>query len=188
MFRDVDIVRLNLVTGNWYSLLDPFSIRCKGALSVAKTLSGKDFSACRQASHSHRQMSMQNQNWTELMGSMDRMHAAVGSVKPPADSDLDFVKLMLPHHQGTVDMAKAELDEQGEGHHLCKPIVARGIFHAGWTRIVGDGPRRGLHLGHRSRTDDGSPPNQAGERPRDDNVQTGWPVCFRFPALRLNSR
>lgn len=37
------------------------------------------------------------------------MHAAMASVKPSGDGDVDFVKLMLPHHQAAVDMAKAEL-------------------------------------------------------------------------------
>jgi uncharacterized protein (DUF305 family) len=37
-------------------------------------------------------------------------------VKPSGDSDVDFVKLMLPHHQAAIDMAKVQLkygkDEQ----------------------------------------------------------------------------
>jgi uncharacterized protein (DUF305 family) len=35
---------------------------------------------------------------------MARMHA-----KPTGDVDADFVTMMLPHHLGAVDMAKAEL-------------------------------------------------------------------------------
>jgi len=37
------------------------------------------------------------------------MHAAMASVKPSGDRDVDFVKLMLPHHQAAIDMAKAQL-------------------------------------------------------------------------------
>ena len=47
--------------------------------------------------------------WTELMESMQAMHAAMGAAKPSGRDDLDFVDLMLPHHQAAVDMAKAEL-------------------------------------------------------------------------------
>ena len=47
--------------------------------------------------------------WTELMGNMDRMHAAMASVEPSGASDVDFVRLMLPHHLGAIDMAKSEL-------------------------------------------------------------------------------
>ena len=40
---------------------------------------------------------------------MDKMHMAMGAVKRSDDSDVDFVKLMLPHHQAAIDMAKTEL-------------------------------------------------------------------------------
>jgi len=33
----------------------------------------------------------------------------MASIKPTGDSDADFVRLMLPHHQAALDMAKAEL-------------------------------------------------------------------------------
>jgi uncharacterized protein (DUF305 family) len=49
------------------------------------------------------------QDWAELMTGMDRMHAAMGSVKRSGDSDFDFVRLMLPHHQAAIDMAKTQL-------------------------------------------------------------------------------
>jgi uncharacterized protein (DUF305 family) len=34
---------------------------------------------------------------------------AVMKVKPSGDVDRDFVAMMVPHHQGAVDMAQAEL-------------------------------------------------------------------------------
>jgi uncharacterized protein (DUF305 family) len=49
------------------------------------------------------------QNWAELITGMDRMHAAMGSVERSGDCDVDFVRLMLPHHQAAIDMAKAQL-------------------------------------------------------------------------------
>lgn len=48
-------------------------------------------------------------NWPELMSSMNQMHAVMHSVEPSGNSDTDFVRLMLPHHQGAIDMAKTEL-------------------------------------------------------------------------------
>ena len=48
-------------------------------------------------------------SWSELSASTDKMHAAMAAVEPSGDSDLDFAKLMLPHHQAAIDMAKAEL-------------------------------------------------------------------------------
>jgi hypothetical protein len=47
--------------------------------------------------------------WSELIASMDKMHMAMGEVKQSGNSDVDFVRLMLPHHQAAIDMAKAQL-------------------------------------------------------------------------------
>jgi uncharacterized protein (DUF305 family) len=48
-------------------------------------------------------------DWSELIASMDKMHMAMGAIARSGDSDLDFVRLMLPHHQAAVDMAKTQL-------------------------------------------------------------------------------
>jgi uncharacterized protein (DUF305 family) len=48
-------------------------------------------------------------DWSELNASMEKMHQAMASVKPSGDSDIDFVRLMLPHHQAAIDMAKTQL-------------------------------------------------------------------------------
>jgi hypothetical protein len=47
--------------------------------------------------------------WSELMASMDKMHMAMSAVVRSGDSDVDFVRLMLPHHQAAIDMAKTQL-------------------------------------------------------------------------------
>lgn len=39
---------------------------------------------------------------------MDKMMAAM-AIKPTGDVDRDFVEMMIPHHQGGIDMAIAEL-------------------------------------------------------------------------------
>jgi uncharacterized protein (DUF305 family) len=49
------------------------------------------------------------QDWAELMTGMNRMDVAMGSVERSGDSDVDFVRLMLPHHQAAIDMAKTQL-------------------------------------------------------------------------------
>ena len=48
-------------------------------------------------------------DWSELVASMDKMHMAMGAVKQSGDSDVDFVRLMLPHHQAAIDMAKTQI-------------------------------------------------------------------------------
>ena len=43
-----------------------------------------------------------------MMQAMERMHRDMGIV-PSGDPDRDFAAMMIPHHQGAVDMAKVEL-------------------------------------------------------------------------------
>jgi uncharacterized protein (DUF305 family) len=39
---------------------------------------------------------------------MERMHKDMG-IAPSGDPDRDFAAMMIPHHQGAVDMARVEL-------------------------------------------------------------------------------
>ena len=43
-----------------------------------------------------------------LMASMQKMDKDM-NVKPAGNADMDFVKMMIPHHQGAIDMARVEL-------------------------------------------------------------------------------
>jgi uncharacterized protein (DUF305 family) len=47
--------------------------------------------------------------WSELIASMEKMHMAMGAVARSGNSDVDFVRLMIPHHQAAIDMAKTQL-------------------------------------------------------------------------------
>ena len=57
----------------------------------------------------HSNRSSTDSNWAELIASMGKMHMAMETVKPSGDTDIDFVRLMLPHHQAAIDMAKTQL-------------------------------------------------------------------------------
>ena len=48
-------------------------------------------------------------DWSELIASMDKMHMAMGAIERSGNSDVDFVRLMLPHHRAAIDMAKSQL-------------------------------------------------------------------------------
>jgi uncharacterized protein (DUF305 family) len=61
------------------------------------------------ATHSSDGQSSTSGDWSELIASMDKMHMAMGAVKPSGDDDVDFVRLMIPHHQAAIDMAKTQL-------------------------------------------------------------------------------
>nr|WP_246360737.1 DUF305 domain-containing protein [Sphingomonas abaci] len=45
---------------------------------------------------------------TAMAGAMQRMHQAM-AVPSTGDPDRDFAAMMIPHHQGAIDMAEAEL-------------------------------------------------------------------------------
>ena len=48
---------------------------------------------------------------------METMHMGMMSVEPTGNADVDFVKGIIPHHQGAVDMAKI-LKEKGKDPEL----------------------------------------------------------------------
>ncbi|HEY0759131.1 MAG TPA: DUF305 domain-containing protein [Acidisarcina sp.] len=47
--------------------------------------------------------------WNALMAGMNKMHVAMASTRPSGDANVDFVRLMLPHHEAALDMAKTQL-------------------------------------------------------------------------------
>jgi uncharacterized protein (DUF305 family) len=65
--------------------------------------------AGRQDANAHGRGAAGGPDWSEFMASMKTMDAAMASVQPSADCDINFVRLMLPHHQAAIDMAKTQL-------------------------------------------------------------------------------
>jgi hypothetical protein len=61
---------------------------------------------------------------TENQAAMDKMMAGM-NVKPSGDVDHDFTAMMIPHHQGAIDMAQAEL-RHGRNEQLRR--IAQGII------------------------------------------------------------
>jgi uncharacterized protein (DUF305 family) len=62
-----------------------------------------------------------------LHGAMPIQDVADMTIKPTGDVDRDFVEMMVPHHQGAVDMARAEL-KYGQNEQLrplAQEIVAK---------------------------------------------------------------
>jgi uncharacterized protein (DUF305 family) len=54
------------------------------------------------------------------------MHAAMASVTRSGNSDVDFVRLMLSHHQAAIDMARAQLvyGKDPQMRRLAQEIIA----------------------------------------------------------------
>src|SRR5450830_307398 len=46
---------------------------------------------------------------SQMMQAMNRMNAGMMVAKPTGDHDHDFAAMMVPHHQGAVNMAKIQL-------------------------------------------------------------------------------
>src|SRR3954467_11077642 len=65
-------------------------------------------------------------SWSELQASMEKMHVAMESVETSGNSDVDFVRLMIPHHQAAIDMAKAQLlyGNDPQMRRLAQQIIA----------------------------------------------------------------
>lgn len=55
------------------------------------------------------------------------------AVKPTGDVDMDFVSMMIPHHRGGIDMARAVLRY---GHNRKLAVIARGIVAQQTREIV----------------------------------------------------
>ncbi|WP_158816779.1 DUF305 domain-containing protein [Methylocapsa sp. S129] len=60
----------------------------------------------------------------ENQAAMDKMMASM-AIKPSGDADHDFAAMMIPHHQGAIDMAQAELRH---GHNEQLRRIAQEII------------------------------------------------------------
>jgi uncharacterized protein (DUF305 family) len=69
---------------------------------------------------------------SENAAAMKKMMADM-TIKPSGDVDRDFVEMMVPHHQGAVDMAQAEL---AYGHNAQLRQLARQIIETQQREIV----------------------------------------------------
>ena len=59
--------------------------------------------------HAHGSQPTVDSDWSELIAGMDKMHMAMKAVARSGNADVDFVRLMVPHHQAAIDMAKTQL-------------------------------------------------------------------------------
>lgn len=67
----------------------------------------------------------QTDNFVSAMdGAVERMHSAM-TIDPTGNPDRDFAAMMIAHHQGAIDMARAEL-QFGKDERLRR--LAQGII------------------------------------------------------------
>jgi uncharacterized protein (DUF305 family) len=83
------------------------------ALAMVVSLNAFAETMCDNAGHCHEMASMQNGQENGAKGAFDnvmmKMHKDMADTKVTGNVDVDFVKGMIPHHQGAIDMAKIEL-------------------------------------------------------------------------------
>ena len=70
---------------------------------------------------------------TPLMGGAEKMTKETGAIKPSGNPDVDFVMMMIPHHQGAIDMAEVELKY---GKDESRKALAREIIKAQQAEIA----------------------------------------------------
>jgi uncharacterized protein (DUF305 family) len=51
----------------------------------------------------------QSEFYQAMDGAMTAMDRGMSEAKPTGDIDHDFAAMMIPHHQGAIDMAKGEI-------------------------------------------------------------------------------
>jgi uncharacterized protein (DUF305 family) len=72
----------------------------------------------------HADTSQETAVLAENQSAMDKMMAGM-DIKPTGDVDHDFTAMMIPHHQGAIDMAQAELRN---GHNEQLRRIAQEII------------------------------------------------------------
>src|SRR6476646_2002795 len=101
-------------------------MKTRWRLAITLILFGVVAIPAQQAMHKHGPVkSPSDPAWTELQSSMEKMHAARTLVESKGDSDADFVKLMIPHHQAAIEMAKTQLlyGEDPQMRRLAQEII-----------------------------------------------------------------
>lgn len=62
-----------------------------------------------------------------MMSAMDKMSRDMAAVPMTGDTDREFAQMMIPHHQGAIDMARNEM-ARGKDPEMMK--LARGVVAA----------------------------------------------------------
>lgn len=84
--------------------------------------------------HSGHSMSgMENAATTAFMEANMKMHAAM-DIEFTGNADIDFIRGMIAHHQGAIDMAKVVLDhgKDPEVRKLAKAVIAAQTEEITW--------------------------------------------------------
>lgn len=84
------------------------------------------FASIANAQHQHMDMDMKAGNKNVYIAMMDTMMQNMDTVSMKHSADLDFMQMMIPHHQGAIEMAHYEIKhgKNFEMIQLAKSIIA----------------------------------------------------------------
>lgn len=78
----------------------------------------------------------------EMAAANERMHHAMNDLAPSGDPERDFLRAMILHHQGAVDMARALLKVGGEVRveRLAQSIIVEQAYEITYMQMLLDRP------------------------------------------------